>query len=465
MQEPDANTSHAVPASHSPQSWFRQSLSPRSVPNLFKQRSNRSLGISSIKDLARSPRKPLAPLSTNHSQTSTHALRASNSLYGTLRDQCKPPPPPAIPELPASSGSVLRRSQSSSADSFIPDQSGFSNLSSHPTTVSPARHSSFFEGSPPLSPGSMGNKASTIARNPLPLRTKKSQADIESGKEKENEKSPAISYELNPESRPPPATYSPRGSSVQVQVPRRRSSLTVLHLDKSHFEAVNLNQPVLSHRSSTLTEPRDRRSSTTAETIRPVISNTSTLKPLNTATNRERTLSPPLFSPNSQLSSASSRSVSFNEIPTSIRSSVIGSRIHLPKTFPEGIITIRAPNINKTHHTCYTNHKTIQSSSNRYYPVPCMTCGDNAFAQGWTCAFCYLRICPRCMDELARRKKNLQDLMSWLNATGKDEEGMKEVVPDKRTEKEVVDHKEDVEKQMEESALKKVETTRKRETR
>lgn len=69
------------------------------------------------------------------------------------------------------------------------------------------------------------------------------------------------------------------------------------------------------------------------------------------------------------------------------------------------------------------------------------------------------------MDEFTRRKRNLQDFLSWLSTAGKDEEGMKEVVPGDETEKEVVDLKENVEKQMEESAQKKVETVRKRETR
>ncbi len=76
-----------------------------------------------------------------------------------------------------------------------------------------------------------------------------------------------------------------------------------------------------------------------------------------------------------------------------------------------------------------------------------------------------LRICPRCMAEFAHRKKSLAGLLGWLAATDRDEEGMKEVVADAGIEEEVVDRERDVEKQMEELALKKVETARKRETR
>lgn len=76
-----------------------------------------------------------------------------------------------------------------------------------------------------------------------------------------------------------------------------------------------------------------------------------------------------------------------------------------------------------------------------------------------------LRICPSCMAEFAHRKKSLEGLLGWLGAVDRDEEGMKEVVADAAGEKEVVEQKEDIEKQMEELALKKVETARKRETR
>ncbi len=73
------------------------------------------------------------------------------------------------------------------------------------------------------------------------------------------------------------------------------------------------------------------------------------------------------------------------------------------------------------------------------------------------------------MAEFAHRKKSLGSLLGWLRAVDRDEEGMKEVVADADAEaseeKEVVDRKERVEKEMEELALKKVETARKRETR
>jgi len=460
------HTSHASSAIHAPQQWLQRQSFSRSTPNLITQRSNRSFGISSIRDLARNSRRPLATLSTDISQAPTHTLRPSNSLYGTLRDQCTPPPPP-VQELAAPSGPVSVRSTGSSVNSLTPDQSGISNISSHPTTVSPAKHRTVLEDSPSFLLESMGNKASIIARKPLSIRAKKSQRTLDDQWEKENSSGPSLDPPL--ENKPPAATYSPRGSTVQVKVPRRRSSLTVLHLDNSHFETVDPKQRTLSHRGSTLTEPQDRRSSTLADTIRPVTSHASTLKPLEVVTNRERTLSPPLLSPTSRISSVSSQTPSANELSTTARSSVIGLRIHLPKTFPEGPIPITAPPLTITHYKCYQNHRSIIPSPNTYCPVPCMTCGDSSVAQCWKCTFCMLRVCPRCMAEFAHRKKSLESLLGWLRAVDRDEEGMKEVVADADAEaseeKEVVDRKERVEKEMEELALKKVETARKRETR
>lgn len=69
------------------------------------------------------------------------------------------------------------------------------------------------------------------------------------------------------------------------------------------------------------------------------------------------------------------------------------------------------------------------------------------------------------MAEFTHRKKDLESLMGWLDTDSRDEEGMKEVVLDGGEAKEVVNRKENVEKQMEELALKKAETARKRETR
>lgn len=460
-----AASNNASSAIHSPQQWFRPSLN-RSVPNLAKaQHQNRSLGFSSIRDLARTTRRPLATLPANVSQPPNHTVRPSNSLYGTLRDQCSPPPPP-VPEPVVPSAIALRRSQSSSANSFTPEQSGTSIGSSDPTTPSPAKHSAFYElhTSPVLATKDMGNKGSSIIKKPLPIKGKSSVARLDDEQEKSSDSS------IREPDKKQPATFSPRGSSLAVKVPRRRSSLTVLHLDTSNFNTPDPKQPNLEQRASTFTEPLERQPSTLAETIRPVLSNVSTLTPLNVVPNRETALSPPILSPTSRISSTSSQSPSMAPPSGNPRSSVLGSRIHLPKTFPHGPVPIPVPPLTRTHHQCYTHHKRVLASKNTNCPVPCMACAANADDM-WRCTFCMLRICSTCMAVFDARKRNLEGLLDWL-AKGKDrdEEGMKEVVADKREEKDkkdgdTVKGKEDLEKAMEEQALKKAETTRKRETR
>ncbi|KAL6715599.1 hypothetical protein ACLMJK_006560 [Lecanora helva] len=439
----DASTpSYAGSATHTPQQWFRPSLT-RSVPNLARShQQNKSHGFSSIKDFARTSRRPLAALPTNISQPPNHTVRASNSLYGTLRDQCSPPPPTA-PELPFSSAIVLRRSQSSSADSVTPDQSGISTESSHPTTPSPAKHSAFVE----LSSGAdvpsctMGNKQSSLAKKSRSIKEKPNATGLD-GQQEDSSEAPT----KEPKGKQP-ATFSPRGSPAAVKVPTRRSSLTVL-------------------------QPIERRPSTLAETIKPVESNTSTIKPLNIALQRDSTLSPPLLSPTSRLSSTSSQAPSTTPLPTS-RSSVAGSRIHLPKTFPNGPIPMPVPRLTRIQYQCYANHKRLMSAPNRHCPVPCMACKKMA-EEMWRCTFCMIRICPRCKTAFDARRRNLESLMYWLEH-GRDREGegprrhirnfsgAESSAQGSRNQQ--PKSKEEVEKEMEEQALRKVETAKKRETR
>ena len=467
-QKPDPSVQdHANSATHTPQQWLRQS-SNRSVPNLARQQHHhhRALGFSSIRDLARSSRRPLALQSTNATQPPDHTLRASNSLYGTLRDQCSPPPSPAL-DLSAPSAVVLRRSHSSSANSLTLDQSGLSVDSSHPTTPSPAKHLTFYEleSSDILPSKDMGNKASTIVKKPLSIAGKRSGVNLNEEQEQSSEPSPSKENEG-------PATFSPRvGSPLAVQVPRRRSSLTVLHLDNSHFETEDPKQPNLQRRASTTSHPLGQSPNTLTETLRPAISNASILTPLNVAQSREKTLSPPVISPTSRLSSASSLSPTM--AAPSNRTSIMGSRIHLPKTFPDGPVPIVAPQLTHTHYHCYTGHKRMLPSKNASYLVPCMVCAANP-SDMWKCVFCYLRICPACMAVFDARKRNLQALVQWMEKPkNKDAEGMKEVVsPNTKVEdfalkkggddkgKEAV-----LEKEAQELVAKRAETAKKRETR
>lgn len=431
----------------------------KSVPNLAKpQHSKRMLGFSSIKELARASRRPLTPLPVNVAQTPNHTLKSSNSLYGTLRDQCTPPAPIiAAPPQPVESD--LHHQQSSSIESFTPDDSGFSNDSSHPTTLSIGNH----PASDPLKSSSssralsMGNQSSSIIKNPLSIKKRFSRAKLHDEEEQKGQTSQKSSLEQGP----PRAALSPRGSSRTLQVPRRRSSLTALHLDNSHFSLLDPNQPRLQNRASTLTEPGARRPSSNGDTIRPVNSGGSRITPSIEAKKREQTLSPPLLSPPSRVSSNSSQSRSVNSQSDNRRN----SRIHLPKTFPLGPVPMHAPPLTDKHYTCYSGHNIIVKTRNDCHPIPCMTCKEKSPVRFYRCCFCLLRICTRCAEALEVSKKDLKGLMEWLGKIKEEEEAAKGATTGREAEKGEVDTKPNVEKEMEEQALKKIETTKKRETR
>ena len=476
-QDPLAS-GHAGSATHTHQQWLHWSVN-QSVPELVKrQHSNRSLGFSSIRDLARTSRRPLATLPTNSSQSPDHTLKPSTSLYGTLRDQCTPPPPPSpsplpVTELPGVSQPVLRRSHSFGAESLTPDQGGISTNSNHRTAPSPARHPAFSElpSSNAGKTGSMGNKASAIVRKPLTIKAKRSLARFDDDEEKaldsiDKESSESSNKHLSENI--PPATFSARGSSPLLKVPRRRSSLTALHLDSSHFDTLDPKQPKLKHRaSSPPSESHHRQPAALTEIKVAAPSGIIPSIPADDGPDQSKTLSPPLLSPTSALSSTSSQPPS-SAVPPSLntptptsRNSVIGSRIHLPKTVlvgpPQPVL------LRPSQYQCYVHHKRFMESRNTLCPVPCMTCHRNV-DEMWICIFCLVRICFQCMSELKKRKNSLESLMVWVKEQEYAREG-EEVVPQERGVGSDEKQTENVEKAMEEQALKKVEVARKRETR
>ena len=389
-----------------PQQWLRPAFN-QSLPNLTKSsHSHRRLGFSSIKQLARSSRP-------TPNQPHPQRLRSTSSLYGTLRDQCTPPESEPHTKFPETAELELHHSHNSSAESITPDHTGLSIDSSHPTTPSPGkpRAVSQLNIASPLQANNMGQKASSLTRKPLSLKAKQSLATFRGEQDREPSSSKP---ELTPQA--PSATKPvPEKSSLKVQVPRRRSSLTAIHLDSSHFDTVDPKHPNLQHRSSTLTEP-GRRPSGLSENVRPIISNTGTV---NITFPTRETLSPPLLSPpipTSRASSASSNSPSENP-----RASPIPSHIHLPKTFPQGPIPIPAPPLTIVHMKCYQGHRRMLVSPNKYNPVPCMVCKQEEQDKRWRCPFCALRLCGPCMAEFDRRKRDLEVVVAWMD-TLKEEE-------------------------------------------
>lgn len=450
LRQPDPSTSTKSEASiRGPGQWFRAAAN-QSGPNLpSSQHPNRGRGFSSIKDLALKERalkeiarslqrvpSPEDKLVVRHpSPVNTlpdHLLRNKSSLYGTLRDQCTPP------ELTLPAPAVLARfpSQRSSTDSFTPDQSGVSNESSHPTTPSPAKHHAFdqfetttlFETSTLAQPRSMGQQVSAVLRKPVSLKGKQSLATIKGNTREDwrEKREQAQQLPLSPESsRATPVPYSStkqppvRGPIVIPNVPRRRSSLTAIHLNSLHFDSVDPNHTQLQHRASTLTEPRQHRPSTLSDTLRPVISSIGPCTPI-TQINLRDTLSPPLLSPplsGSRLSQSPSDPPSANS-----RNSVLKQQIYLPKTFPNGPVPVLAPLLTVCHHQCYQQHKRVFASGNVICPVPCMACGDVEEPRFWKCIWCGLRVCATCMKQFDQQGRKLDMLLEWVR--GREEEGM-----------------------------------------
>ena len=430
-QPPDALTSsdQRTP-SRSSQSWFRPA-NTRSLSNLTRiQHPHRALGFSSIRELARSSsRQTLRTFpATTYQQPYSHDC--SPPKDGELRL----PNTAQDPKSSVSPSSGLQQSRGSSVESLPIDKSGISNDSTYATTPSPAKHRAFqkLDSSSPVQRKSMGNKASTVLKESSPPNSKQSSATITTGPET----SPDPPHQQASTGPQQPATFSARGSSVTVNVPRRRSSLTVLHLDSSHFEIPDPQHRNVQQRASTLTEPR-RRPSILSETIPPfatIVTSSSDTTPTIPVQQRETLspvfLSPPLLSPplsTSQLSSASSQARSCNS-----RNSVVPAFIHLPKTFPDGPVPVPAPPLTITHHKCYQSHRRILLSRNKVNPVPCMTCGETEGGARWKCIWCALRICGSCMAELEAKHRNLEKLLAWLDKSKKSskEGGGKEEVQD-----------------------------------
>lgn len=418
-QSPEPSTSSNQPtSSRSPQSWFRPANNP-SLSSLTKsQHPHRALGFSSIKGLARSSsRQTLRTLPTTTYQK-PYSHGCSPPKHGSLKNPNAAKDPES--SLPSESG--LQQSRNSSLESLPIDKSGISSDSTYATTPSPAKHRAFqlLESSSPVQRKSMGNKASTLRRKSVPPEGKQSSAafdvDLEKATGPSNQQTSTGSQK--------PATFSAHRSSIIVNVPRRRSSLTVLHLDSSHFETPDPQHRNLQHRASTLTEPR-RRPSVHSETIRPVttiVTASSDTTPPTQAQKRETLspgfLSPPLLSPplsTSQPSSASSQALSFKS-----QSSAVPTSIHLPKTFPDGAIPVPAPKLSVTHFKCFQSHRRVLPSRNKHNPVPCMTCGETEGEARWKCVWCALRICGACMAEFDAKHRDLERFLAERKQGGKE---------------------------------------------
>ena len=411
-QSPDPPTSSTQRTrNQSPQSWFRPA-NTRSLSNLTRpQHLHRSIAFSPIRELTTSSsRQTLRTL-----PASTYQLPYSHGCSPPKDGQQKQSTVAQdSPDVP--SDLELHQSRGSSVESLPIDKSGISTDSTYATTPSPAKHRAFqlLDSSSPVQQMSMGIKASTVLRKPIPFKGKHSSAHTTTS----SEKSIKLSDQQVSTGPQQTATISPRGSSLKFNVPRRRSSLTVLHLDSSHFETPDPQQRDLQRRESTLTEPRPR-PSILAETTRPstTIETSTSGTSLTAQAQKSETLSPAFLSPpllSPPLSTSRHSSASSQPASPKSRNSVLPTFIHLPKTFPDGPIQVPVPPLNINHHKCYQAHRYITPSRNRLNPVPCMTCGETKGAARFKCIWCALRICDACMAEFVARHKDLDLLLAWV---------------------------------------------------
>ena len=292
-----------------------------------------------------------------------------------------------------------------SLESLTPDHSGLSHDISQPQTPASTEALQPFINIVETSPSDrgMGNSVSTasaVIRKPLPSTGKgKQKAAVEtSHSDHHHHQPPSPSSQVVLTDQGPPPVLRRRTSTVQVPIPRRRSSLTTLHLDRSHFGSpASLQHGKVGTRASSF-----------SETLRPTVpslkSNTSKSPPHD-----QGNLSPPLLSPplsNSRPSTASSTTQS--AVSPGL------THIHLPPTFPNGQIITPVPPLTKSHYHCYQAHKRVRYSQNKIYPVPCMACGLVEGDSRWKCIWCALRICGGCMAEFDGMGRSLDRLMDWL---------------------------------------------------
>ncbi|KAL9631000.1 MAG: hypothetical protein Q9164_006124 [Protoblastenia rupestris] len=379
-----------------------QHTADSSFPNLPYLRStqhpNRTSGFTSLQDLTKTTRQVL---STPGTHKTPPGIVTGRLQHDELLRRASPIP---ASESDKPTELTLWHSNFSSFESFSHDQSALSEQSSQPTTPSPARPLAHFlsQEANSFADTNMGQKVSGIKRKPVQSPDQQNLDAFSTSPPR----SPDTSPEKSATGREPLPVLDQRASSVQLPIPRRRSSLTALHLDSSHFESPISHHDELNHRASTLTS-----------SSRPMSRSPSTITPSG-PTQRQRgdTLSPPL------LSTLSPRglSPSSEQLRTPPPSSPTPAQIHLPETFPNGPIPTPRPPLTKVHYECYMLHRRMPRSSNKVCPVPCMACGTAEGENYWKCVWCCLRICGGCMVEFSGKGRKLDVLLKLLE---KKEEG------------------------------------------
>ena len=195
-----------------------------------------------------------------------------------------------------------------------------------------------------------------------------------------------------------------RASSGKLKVPRRRSSLTAIHLNQTHFE-----KPLSSKRSGSVN--RGKRGTSFSESFQPVVNISGSTTAVPSPNPQEGDWSgdlqsPDLFSP--PLS---------NRRPSDLVSSSSQARstqIRFPETFPDGDPILKPAPLMISHYACSRSHKLMRRERAIFNQVPCMTCEIDDKLTRFTCTWCELRVCESCMRQLSSRpRRPLEPLVKW----------------------------------------------------
>lgn len=368
------------------QRLFRQSIS--NLRNPFP--SNRSLEFTFIKDLVRSPLQVVQPNST------AEVTDGEADKIGHFEGLSRPTPQRTAPEPQEIQEPSAPHSIHSSFLSLTPESSDLSNQSSFLTsTTSPATPSnlSASDEANAINDEGMGQKASSIRRKRINPEQRLKVDDFSYSPPKSIE----ATEEQSPVEAEPPQPLRKRPSSIQVPVPRRRSSLTALHLETSDFNRPLSQQDTLKHRASTLTS-----------TYRQGQRSPDAITPVERVLSRDR-LSPPVLSPTGTKRTSVTSQQSASQPSAGLRPGMF------PKTFANGAgpTLVPQPAITEIQRHCYIKHAKMREDANKHYLTPCMTCGNVDDQVCQICTFCFLRMCRKCYVEFDANGRILRLPMVW----------------------------------------------------
>ena len=382
----------------------------RSVPVSAARGSPKRLrGASSFGRLVRKTSHTVLNLGSRYRLSSSlHQIDLNQNDASVTHLPGSPKGPTCHPPVP-----VVQGSADSSFASLTPDHSGISSESTGPLTpegAEPIRTPAVYDKHPQSLEmgnsesklnGAWGRKANIkggIARQKADLETSRTPAP--EGPASAEQKG-QLTEKVSPVASVPILRH--RASSIQVPVPRRRSSLTALHLDSSHFE-----KPALSIQTN-----RDNRNSSFSASFDPVLSTSTSAtivaSPTAQGDRSDKAPSPQQLSPSSSEQRDLSTTSTVNPAPP------VRTGIYFPKTFPDGPPEVKPSPIKERHYRCFQSHRPMRSEKAMFHQIPCMTCGIDDKQQRHCCGWCELRLCDRCMKQLdSLRGRPLQRLVEEL---------------------------------------------------